>query len=281
MNALTPSPELLARLLDWAEALGLNLLAALATFIIGRWLAGLLIAGLKKALNRAKVDATLAKFLGHVAYGLIMAMVVISALGQLGVSTTSAAALLGGAGVAIGLSLKNQLSAFAAGVLIILFRPFRSGDYIEAGGTAGTVEDIRIFATVIRTPNNQEVTVPNDRIWGGSITNFTIRPTRRIDLPVGISYDADLRQAKTILAEIADAHERVLKDPAPWQGVTELGNSAIIISFRAWVNTGDFLQTRSDMIEQIKLRFDAAGIGIPYPQMDVHLHADQAAPAAD
>ena len=185
---------------------------------------------------------------------------------------TSAAALLGGAGIAVGLSLKDQLSAFAAGVMLILFRPFRRGDYIEAGGTAGTVEEIKIVATVLKTPNNQEVTVPNDRIWGSNIVNYTIRGTRRIDLPISISYDADFRQAKDILSEIAQADSRILGDPAPWTGVTEMADSAIIISFRTWVATPDFWQVRSELIEAVKSRFDAAGITIPFPQLGLHLH---------
>lgn len=265
------NPELMTQLSEGAQAMGLKLLAALATFIIGRWIAKIIVAGIKKALMRGKADPTLAGFLGNVAYGLLMAVVVIAALGELGVSTTSAAALLGGAGVAIGLSLKDQLSSFAAGVMLIMFRPFRVGDYIEAGGTAGTVEQIKIVATVLKTPNNQEITVPNHEIWGSNIINYSIRPTRRIDLPVGISYDADFRKAKDILKDIAENDERVLSDPAPWLGVTELADSAVIISYRTWVNTPDYWQTRSDLIEQIKLRFDQNDIGIPYPQMDVHL----------
>ncbi len=268
------NPELISNLITAAQTMGLKLLAALATFIIGRWIAKIAVTAIKKALLRGKADPTLAGFLGNVAYGLIMAVVVIAALGELGVSTTSAAALLGGAGVAIGLSLKDQLSSFAAGVMLIMFRPFRVGDFVEAGGVSGTIEQIKIVATVMKTPNNQEITVPNHAIWGGNITNFSIRPTRRIDLPVGISYDSDFRKAKDILQNIAESDERVLKDPAPWLGVTELADSAVIISFRTWVNTPDFWQTRSDLIERIKLRFDEAGIGIPFPQMDVHLQQE-------
>lgn len=255
----------------WLQAAGLKLVAAGATFVIGRWVARLLVGGIRQAMRRAKTDETLIGFIGNVVFGLLMAIVVISALSQLGVSTTSAAALLGGAGVAIGLALKDQLSAFAAGVLLIMFRPFRKGDYIEAGGTAGTVEEIRIVATVLKTPNNQEVTVPNDRIWGGNIVNFTMRENRRIDLALGVSYDADLKTARDILARLAAEDERVLKDPAPWIGVTELADSAVIITFRPWVRTADFWQTRSDLLEKVKREFDAHGVGIPFPQMDVHL----------
>lgn len=270
------SPENAEKLLTTGQSLGLKLLAAAATFIIGRWIAKLVVTGIKNGMSRGKADPTLAGFLGNVAYGLFMAVVIIAALGQLGINTTSAAALLGGAGVAIGLSLKDQLASFAAGVMLIMFRPFRVGDFVQAGGIEGVVEDIKIVATVFKTTNNQEVTVPNHKIWGDNITNFTMRPQRRIDLPVGISYEADFRQAKDILREIVDADDRVLSDPAPWIGVTELADSAVIISFRSWVATADYWQTRSDLIEQIKLRFDEAGVGIPFPQMDVHLHQDAA-----
>lgn len=275
------SPDMIEHLSQTGQAAGLKLLAALATFIVGRWVAKLLVAGMTKAMARGRADETLASFLGNVLYGLMMAIVIIAALGQLGVNTTSAAALLGGMGVAVGLSLKDQLASFAAGVMLIMFRPFKRGDFVESGGVAGTVEEVKIVATTFKTTNNQEVTVPNHMIWGDTITNYSVRPTRRINLPVGISYDADFRQAKDILADIIDQDERVLADPAPWMGVTELGDSAVVISFRPWVKTGDYWQALSDFQEQIKLRFDEAGIGIPYPQMDVHIQSaantDQAA----
>lgn len=268
------SPEMLSQLAATGQSVGLKLLAALATLIIGRWISLMLVNAIKSAMTRGRADVTLASFMGNVAYGILMAIVAISALGQLGVNTTSAAALLGGAGIAIGLSLKDQLSSFAAGVMLIMFRPFVRGDFIDAGGVSGTVEEIKIVATILKTPNNQEVTVPNHAIWGDTITNYSRRPQRRIDLPVGIAYGADFRKAKDILASIIAADKRVLKDPAPWIGVTELADSAVIITFRPWVNTPDFWQVRSDLIEQIKLRFDEAGIGIPFPQMDVHLQND-------
>ena len=263
-----------AALLATAQSMGIKLLLALATFIIGRWIARALVNGMRAAMTRAKVDPTLASFLGNVAYGLILAVVIVSALGQLGVSTTSAAALLGGAGVAIGLSLKDQLSSFAAGVMLIMFRPFKQGDFIDAGGVTGVVEEIRIIATVMRTPDNQEVTVPNAQIWGSTITNFNARDTRRISLAIGISYDSDIRLAKEIALELCQADERVLSDPAIWIGLTELGDSAVVITVRPWTKTSDYWQTRSDLLEAIKLRYDAAGISIPFPQMDVHLHKE-------
>lgn len=263
-------------ILTTLQSMGLKLVLALATFVIGRWIAKLLIGGLRTTLAKAKVDVMLAAFLANVAYGVLLAVVVITALGQLGISTTSAAALLGGAGVAIGLSLKDQLSSFAAGVMLITFRPFRTGDFVDAGGVTGVVEEIRIIATVMRTLDNQEVTVPNAEIWGRVITNFSTRDTRRIDLKIGISYDSDIKLAKDIATEMVNGDERVLSDPKPWIGVTDLADSAVIITVRPWTKTSDWWQTRCDMLEDIKNRYDAAGITIPFPQMDVHLHKDSA-----
>ncbi len=268
------TPERLNQLTELGQTIGLKFIAALLTFLIGRWIAKALVAGIKKGMERGRADETLASFLGNVLYGLLMAIVVISALGQLGVNTTSAAALLGGAGVAVGLSLKDQLSSFAAGVMLILFRPFHRGDFVEAGGITGTVEEIKIVATVFKTPNNQEVTVPNHKIWGDTITNYSSRGQRRIDLPVGISYDADIKQAREILSRLAREDSRVLELPATWIGVSEFADSAVISSFRPWVATADYWQVRCDFLEQIKLEFDTAGIGIPFPQVDVHLDSD-------
>lgn len=258
------------------QSMGLKLVLALATFVIGRWVAKLLVGALRTTFSKAKVDSMLAAFLANVAYGVLLAVVVVTALGQLGISTTSAAALLGGAGVAIGLSLKDQLSSFAAGVMLITFRPFKTGDFVDAGGVTGVVEEIRIIATVMRTLDNQEVTVPNAEIWGRVITNFSSRDTRRIDLKIGISYDSDIKLAKDIATEMINSDERVLDDPKPWIGVTDLADSAVIITLRPWTKTADWWQTRCDMLEAIKNRYDTAGITIPFPQMDVHLHKDSA-----
>ncbi len=260
-----------AQILNWLQPALWKLVAALATLFIGRWVAARIADLLRRAMRRAAFDPTLTGFLGNAAYGLLLALVLISALGQLGVNTTSAAALLGGAGIAIGLSLKDQLSAFAAGAMLIVFRPFKVGDFVDAGGVTGTVEAIRIVVTVLRTPNNQEVMVPNDRVWGSVITNFSSRETRRIDLQIGIAYDSDLKTARELAARIVAADARVLGEPAPWTGITELGDSAIVLTVRPWVKTADFWQTRADLIEAIKTAFDEGGITIAFPQLDVHL----------
>ena len=272
MDALMSQGELLAL----AQEFGLKLVLALATFLVGRWVAKLLIKGMRGALGRSKIDATLIGFLATVAYVLMIAVVVIAALGQLGIPTTSAAALLGGAGVAVGLSLKDQLSSFAAGVMLMVFRPFKQGDFVNAGGVSGTVEEVRVIATIMRSLDNEEVTVPNNQIWGDTITNYSARATRRIDLKIGISYDADIDTAKRIARELCEGDERVLSEPALWIGVTELGDSAVTITVRPWVKSGDWWQTKCDLMEAIKKRYDAEDIVIPYPQMDVYLHRDAA-----
>lgn len=260
------------KLLMTLQSFGTHLLLAAATFIIGRWLAQWAVRAIQAGMTRAGMDSTLRSFLGNVAYGVLLAVVIVSALGQLGVSTTSAAALLGGAGVAVGLSLKDQLASFAAGVMLIMFRPFKQGDFIEAGGITGTVEEIRIIATVLRTSNNQEVTIPNAEIWGTTITNFSARAHRRIDMPIGIAYSADIRSARDIARQTCSEDPRVLRDPEVWVGVTDLGDSAVILTVRPWVLTSDYWQTRSDLLEAIKVAFDKADIEIPFNQLDVHLH---------
>ncbi len=273
MNELWQTVDL-QQLVSWSQMAGIKLAAAALTFVVGRWIAKLLVAALRSAMRRGHVDETLTSFVGNIGDGLLLAVVVISALSQLGVSTTSGVALLGGAGIAIGLSLKDQLSSFAAGVMLIIFRPFKAGDFVDAGGVMGTVEEIKIVATVMRSPNNQQITVPNAQVWGQTITNFSARETRRIDLAVGIAYDADMKKAKQIAMDLLRSDARVLAEPAPWVGITELGDSAVTVTIRPWVKTGDFWQTRCDLMEAIKQAFDANGIGIPFPQMDLHLKQD-------
>lgn len=254
-----------------ATPMALNLLAALATFFVGKWLVMLLVRGVRQAMRRGRVDDTLTDFLGNVLFGLGFAVVVISALGQLGVNTTSAAALLGGAALAIGLSLQGQLSSFAAGVILIIFRPFKKGDFVQIGGTLGVVEEIKIIHTVMKTPDNQVVIVPNNNITTATITNFSALPTRRIDLTVGIGYGSDLLKAKRVLEQLITDEGRTLAEPAPTVVVRDLGESSVDFAVRLWVNNPDWWSTRCDLIERIKLRFDAEGIEIPFPQRTVHL----------
>jgi len=258
----------------WLE-LGLPVLmkivVAMLIFYLGRLVVRMAVKVLRTVMQRANADPTLTGFLGNVIYGLGYALVVISALGQIGINTNSLAAVVGGAALAVGLALQGQLSAFAAGVLLILFRPFRVGDFVDAGGIKGTVEEIKIIHTVLRTADNQEVIVPNNTITAATITNYSARNTRRLDITIGIDYDADLKLAKAILEEILLTHPRVLKAPAPTVQVRALGASSVDFAVWPWAATTEWFAVQGELLEQIKLRFDAEGIAIPFPQMDLHL----------
>ena len=268
--------SLLDPVLDWLTTRGLdfavNLLSALVIFYVGRWIAGMVSRFVSRALLRAKVDSTLTTFLTRIAYVLLLVMVVIAALGRLGINTTSFVAVVGAAGLAIGLAMQGSLANFAAGVLIIIFRPFKIGDFIDAGGVKGIVEEISIFTTNLRTPDNLGVIVPNSAITSGSITNFAAKDTRRIDLTFGISYDDDIATAKRTIWEVLNADERILKDPAPIVGVMELADSSVNLVVWPWVKRADFLTVKFDLNERVKAALEGAGCSIPYPQRDVHLH---------
>ena len=226
----------------------------------------------RNALTRNHVDATLVGFVSNLTYMSLMALVVVSALGQLGVNTTSFAAILGAAGLAVGFALQGSLGNFAAGVMLILFRPFKAGDFVEAGGVAGVVEDIQVFATIIRTGDNKEITVPNGGITASSIVNYSARGTRRVDLIFGIGYDDDLKHAKQVLHDIVAADPRILTDPAPLIAVSELADSSVNFVVRPWVRSSDYWPVLYDLTESVKLEFDKQGISIPFPQTDVHVH---------
>ena len=251
-----------------------SILAALAIFVIGRWVAKILVKVARGAMSKARLDDTLIIFLGNVLYGLLLAIIVISALGKLGVDTTSAAALLGGAALAIGLALQDQLSSFAAGVMLIIFRPFGKGNFVDIGGTTGVVEEIKITNTLLKTLDNQLVWVPNSDVWGNTITNFSAMPTRRADLTIGIGYGSDLKKAKEILMRLMEEDERILKDPAPTVLVKELADNSVNFAVRPWMNSPDWWVTRCELIEKIKLEFDANDIEIPFPQRSVHIVKD-------
>jgi small conductance mechanosensitive channel len=249
----------------------IRIATAAVIFFIGRWLAKMLTRLSKKFMDKAKLDETLISFVGNIVYTLLLIVVVLATLEQLGVKTTSALAILGAAGLAVGLSLQSSLSNFAAGVMLVIFRPFKVGDFVEAGGTSGVVEQISIFSTLMRTGDNREVTVPNGGIYGGTIINYSARDTRRIDLIFGIGYDDDIKKARQLIEQIMQADERILKDPAPVILVSELGASSVDMAVRPWVNSSDYWNVRSDMLETVKTTFDENGIGIPYPQQDVYI----------
>jgi small conductance mechanosensitive channel len=249
-----------------------NIIAAIVIFYVGKWISRFLVRLIKAALIRAKIDETLSSFLSNIANVALMTFVIMAALNRLGLDTTSFAAAVAAAGLAVGLALQGSLSNFAAGVIIILFKPFQVGNYVEAGGTAGVVEAIHIFNTKMRTPDNVEITVPNGAIITGTIKNYSAKETRRIDLVVGCGYDDDLRTVKQFLEDLVRGDERILTDPEPVVAVNELGASSVDFVVRPWVNASDYWDVRFDLNEKIKLGFDENGFTIPYPQRDVHLH---------
>jgi small conductance mechanosensitive channel len=253
---------------------GINIIMALVIFIIGRMVVKLLVSGLGKLLEKSKYDPMLIDFVKAIVSAILTVFVVIAALDRLGVNTTSFAAILAAAGLAIGLSLQGSLQNFASGVMLLIFRPFKSGDYVEAGGTAGSVKSISIFTTTILTPDNKLILVPNGNIYGGNITNYSAKETRRVDMVFGIGYDDDLLKAKNILEAMTSEDDRILSDPAPQVAVSELGDSSVNFVVRPWVKSGDYWGVMFDFTEAVKLRFDAEGISIPYPQMDIHMHKE-------
>jgi len=267
-----------AKLLELAVAYLPTLLLALATLAIGWIMTKVIVGIIRRAMKRGKVDGTLTGFVCNMAYMALMTLVVISFVGKLGVQTTSFVAVIGAAGLAIGFALQGSLSNFAAGVMLIVFRPFNAGDFIEAAGTSGIVEELAVFATTLRTPDNKTITVPNGSITAGNITNFSRKPTRRVDLVFGIGYGDDIAQAKRVLQEIVSADPRVLPEPAAMIAVSELGESSVNLVVRPWVNSPDYWNVLCDLTERVKLAFDEHGISIPFPQRDVHLI--QSAPAA-
>ncbi len=250
---------------------GIKIIAAIAIFVIGRYIARLIVKVLKKVMVKAKLDETLTNFLGSIVQAILTVVVVIAALEQLGVNTTSVLAIFAAAGLAIGLAFKDSLSNFASGIMLILFKPFKLGDFVEAAGVSGVIEEIRIFNTLMKTGDNREITVPNAHIYGGIITNYSARDTRRVDLIIGIGYDDNIGKAKSIIENIISKDSRLLSDPAPTIMVLELGESSIDIAVRPWVNSGDYWPTRADLLQAIKESFDKEGISIPYPQRDIHM----------
>lgn len=250
---------------------GTKIIMALLVFIIGRLIAKVLTRTMEKVMTKSKVDKMLVSFLGNIVYTALLAVVVLAALEKLGVNTTSALAILGAAGLAVGLALKDSLSSFAAGVMLIIFRPFKLGDLVEAGGQTGVVEEIRIFHSVLKTGDNREITMPNSQIYSSTIINYSARENRRIDMVIGIGYGDDIKRARDLIHQVLETEATVLKDPAPTVMLLELGASSVDFAVRPWVRTVDYWSTRAALLEAIKLAFDKDGISIPYPQQDIHL----------
>ena len=249
----------------------INIFFALAIFIVGRWVAKILIKLLRKGLGKADMDPILVNFVASIVSSLLLLFIIIASLNQLGVDTTSLIAIFGAAGLAIGLALQGSLQNFASGVMLIIFRPFKTGDFVEAGGTSGVVESISIFTTIMRTGDNREVIVPNGAIYSGTITNYSARETRRVDMVFGIGYGDDIKKAKQILQQVLDQDERLLKDPAALVAVGELADSSVNFNVRPWVKSADYWSVKFDLTEKVKLAFDENKISIPFPQMDVHM----------
>ncbi|MES2662076.1 MAG: mechanosensitive ion channel domain-containing protein [Pseudomonadota bacterium] len=258
------------RLVTITTTYGLNIIAAIIIFILGRWAAGLIARATDKMLMRAQVDRAIISFVHNLVYVGVLIFVVIAALSKLGIQTASFVAVLGAAGLAIGLALQGSLSNFAAGVLLIIFRPFKEGDYIEAGGTAGIVERIMIFSTQLRSPDNKRIIVPNSSVTGSNIINYSANATRRIDLMIGIDYAADLKKAKYVLQQLVDAETRILKNEEIFIGVAALADSSVNFVIRFWVMSTDYWPVTYDLNEKIKIALDDAGIAIPFPQMNIH-----------
>jgi len=262
------SPE---SVLKVVQIYGVRILVALIIFFIGRWIAGLVKSLIIKSADQKKMDPTVSRFLATIAYAILLVFVVLAALAHLKIQTASLIAVFAAAGFAIGLALQGGLANFAAGVLIIMFRPFKKGDFVEAGGTTGSIDQVEIFNTIMTTPDNKKIIVPNSNIMGNNITNYSAHEQRRLDLVVGVSYGDELDKVKSVLQDILANEDRLLTEPTPTIGVSELADSSVNLAVRPWVKTGDYWPVRFDLIETIKKRFDQEGISIPFPQQDVHI----------
>ena len=251
---------------------GLKVIAAIAVVIVGRWIAKMLTTLTEKVMNKRRIDPTIVSFVANLIYITLLAFVVLAALGQLGIQTTSFIAVIGAAGLAIGLALQGSLANFAAGFLMIIFRPFKVGDFIEGAGVAGTVEAIHIFTTQLLTPDNKTIIIPNSSLTAGNITNYSAKGTRRVDLVMGIGYGDNIDHAKKVISDVLAKEERILKDPAPTIMLIELADSSVNFAVRPWVAAGDYWGVYSTLTENIKKSFDAEGISIPFPQRDVHVY---------
>jgi len=263
---------------DYVIPWGINIFTAIIVLLIGRMLINGVLSLVARTLNRtSKMDVMLTDFILSIAKAFLFLVLIVATLNQLGVDTTSLVALIGAAGLAIGLALKDSLQNFASGVMLLMLKPFKAGDFVEVAGVMGVAEKITIFNTIMRTGDNKEITVPNGSIYSDSITNYSARSTRRVDMVFGISYDDDIRKAKEILERLVAEDERILPEPVPVIALSELGASSVDFIVRPWVNSADYWKVKWDMNEKVKLAFDAEGISIPYPQMDVHVHQEETA----
>jgi small conductance mechanosensitive channel len=260
--------DLAPMLTGWAT----KLVLALIIYFIGKWVAKRITNTIGRMMNARDVDDTLNKFLANIVYAVLLTAVILAALDSLGLPITSLFAVVGAAGLAIGLALKDSLGNFAAGVMLVMFRPFGKGDYVEVAGVAGSVDEIRIFSTILTTPDNKQITIPNGLINADTITNYSAKEMRRVDMMFGVGYDDDLKLAREVLTRVCSNHPKVLDDPELKVFVMNLGESSVDFAVRPWVKTEDYWTVWGDVMEQAKVELEAAGLNIPYPQTDVHLH---------
>ncbi len=260
---------------ELAVVYGMRVIFAVVILFVGLWLAKRIRNVVTKALRKNKIDETLVRFISSLVYIMLIAFVILATISEVGIETTSIVAILGAASFAIGLALQGSLSNFSAGVMLIVFRPFKVNQYIEAAGVKGTVEEIGVFVTRLLTPDNKVIYVPNSKLFGDVITNYSERETRRVDMVFGISYSDDIDKAKRIISDVLNAHPKVRKEPAPMIVVKELADSSVNFAVRPWVNTPDYWDVYFNITETIKKRFDEEGISIPFPQTDVHLFQEQ------
>ena len=263
--------EILTRVYTLLAEYGLRILGAVVIVLVGRWVAGLLSRLAGRAMTRAKMDVTLVRFVQSLCYVALLTFVLIAAMAKMGLQTASFVAVLGAAGLAIGLALQGSLSNFAAGVLMLVFKPMRVGDFVEAGGAKGSVKEIGIFTTILNSPDNVRIIVPNSQIMSANISNYTANGTRRVDMVIGVSYEDDLKKARTVIEKVVAADERILADPAPVVAVWQLADSSVNFVVRPWVKVADYWSVYFDLTAQIKVALEKGGLTIPFPQRDVHV----------
>lgn len=268
--------NIVGRLLEWLTLYGVKVVGAIVIFLVGLWVAKIVKSIIAKLLTKRNVEGTIVSFVTNLAYIALVVFVIIAVIDRLGIETTSFAAVLAAAGLAIGLSLQGSLSNFASGFLLMIFRPFKKGDFIEGGGVAGVVEEIQTFTTILNTPDNKKIIIPNAKLTSDNIINYSATGTRRVEIIVGVSYSDDLDKVKKVLQGIADSEPRVLKDPASMVAVKELADSSVNFVLRVWVKTDDYWDVLFDTTEAVKKRLDQEGICIPFPQTDVHLYEHKA-----
>jgi small conductance mechanosensitive channel len=267
--------ESVDKLLTQAQTLtlefGLKIFIALVIFVVGKWIARKLGKAVTRMLEKGSGDPMLVRFMGNLVYFALLIFVILAAVAQMGVETTSVVAALGAAGFAVGLALQGSLGNFAAGILLLVLRPFRVGHFIEGAGISGTVEEVHIFNTRLRTPDNKSIVIPNSQLTGGTITNFSAKSERRVDLTFGVGYSDDIDRVKAVIADVLAGDTRILAEPAPVIGLMSLGDSSVNFVVRPWVKSEDYWSVWFDLNERMKKRFDAEGISIPFPQRDVHI----------